>query len=65
MNLMPEWWTSLGRRRETPPVDTDFADMGTAFGLDASIEADLARGPSEGVHPATGLPVVWPQNPAR
>lgn len=31
------WWSSLGfGKRETAP-DTDYADMGTAFGLDASM----------------------------
>jgi hypothetical protein len=30
------WWTSLGFGKSTPAPDTDYADMGTAFGLDAS-----------------------------
>lgn len=32
------WWSSLGLRHGAPPApDTDYADMGTAFGLDASL----------------------------
>jgi hypothetical protein len=31
------WWSSMGFRRAEPIPDTDYADMGTAFGLDASL----------------------------
>jgi hypothetical protein len=34
------WWTSLGLGRRSNDTPTDFGDMGTAFGLDASIEAE-------------------------
>ena len=30
------WLTALGARRRSDAADTDCADMGTAFGLDAS-----------------------------
>ena len=30
------WWSSMGFRRAEHAPDTDYADMGTAFGLDAS-----------------------------
>ena len=33
------WWSSLVLRRSEPTDDTDYADMGTAFGLDASLGA--------------------------
>jgi hypothetical protein len=31
------WWASMGFPQPTPAADTDYADMGTAFGLDASL----------------------------
>ena len=31
------WWASMGFQRPEPAPDTDYADMGTAFGLDASL----------------------------
>ena len=40
MNKVPKipWWSSMGLRKpESSPPDTDYADMGTAFGLDASM----------------------------
>jgi hypothetical protein len=39
MNKVPTltWWKSMGLRKSEPTCDTDFADMGTAFGLDASM----------------------------
>lgn len=56
------WWSSIGFgvRAETHAPDTDFADMGTAFGLDASMDTlpmpvegsaakkDNGRPPAEG-----------------
>jgi hypothetical protein len=48
MNKVPNqpWWSSMGLVKPEPPQDTDYADMGTAFGLDASMgppkEADPA-----------------------
>jgi hypothetical protein len=32
------WWSALGWARSARPRDADFADHGTAFGLDASLE---------------------------
>jgi hypothetical protein len=36
MSRMSAWWSSLGFNRGERRADTDYADMGTAFGLDAS-----------------------------
>lgn len=33
---MSAWWSSLGFGKAEQPAETDYADMGTAFGLDAS-----------------------------
>jgi len=38
MSRMAAWWSSLGFGRAIAPVDDDYADMGTAFGLDASLD---------------------------
>lgn len=37
----PAWWSRLRAQRQNEPIarDVDFADMGTAFGLDASFAA--------------------------
>ena len=37
MDKLPNipWWASMGFHRPAPDPDTDYADMGTAFGLDA------------------------------
>ena len=32
------WWSSLGFGKAAPAPDSDYADMGTAFGLDASLD---------------------------
>jgi hypothetical protein len=32
------WWSSLGFGKPAPTKDTDYGDMGTAFGLDASMD---------------------------
>lgn len=34
------WWASMGFRSPEPVPDTDYADMGTAFGLDASLRPE-------------------------
>ncbi|HJV62863.1 MAG TPA: hypothetical protein VJ743_18080 [Albitalea sp.] len=50
------WWVSMGFQRLQPPPDTDYADMGTAFGLDASLrpEGEAAELPPPGdAGPAT------------
>ncbi len=31
------WWSAVGSHQPAPHDDTDYADMGTAFGLDASL----------------------------
>lgn len=33
---MSAWWSSLGFGKAEQPPEIDYADMGTAFGLDAS-----------------------------
>ena len=49
MNKQPNipWWASMGFRKPDAPVDTDYADMGTAFGLDASMAPPDWDGGSE------------------
>ncbi|WP_341887518.1 hypothetical protein [Variovorax sp. YR752] len=45
------WWSALGfGSKAAPAPDTDYADMGTAFGLDASMGAHPA--PEERSAPA-------------
>lgn len=34
------WWSKVGSRKAAPADDDDYADMGTAFGLDASMAAE-------------------------
>lgn len=58
------WWSALGFGKAAPAPDTDYADMGTAFGLDASLgtlpkpephgelRADRARPPAGAAAPA-------------
>lgn len=54
------WWSALGFGKAAPAPDTDYADMGTAFGLDASmgaLPATEARGvptKEEGRAPSAG-----------
>ncbi len=31
------WWATMRLHPLRPPADTDYADLGTAFGLDASL----------------------------
>jgi hypothetical protein len=50
------WWTAIGLRRSDPAPDTDYADMGTAFGLDASMkqpERDAAQTSAGDTGPST------------
>lgn len=43
MGLLPNWLKSMATRRTAPlPVD-DLADMGTAYGLDASMAPPAER----------------------
>lgn len=46
------WWSSLGFAPRDVEPDTDYADMGTAFGLDASMrplpeDEDTPDGPPQ------------------
>ncbi|HEX6705129.1 MAG TPA: hypothetical protein VF169_10245 [Albitalea sp.] len=55
MNKVPNipWWQAMGLPDSEPVADTDYADMGTAFGLDAS----LSRGePAAGEGAAEAAP---------
>ncbi|HEV7914630.1 MAG TPA: hypothetical protein VGP22_12765 [Albitalea sp.] len=47
MNKVPNipWWSSIGLRRPDATPDTDYADMGTAFGLDASLSSKEESSP--------------------
>lgn len=66
MSLLPEWLNSITFRRATRRVEQDLADMGTAFGLDASFDEERSfekaqqRGP---LQPAAtpGSPKVRPE----
>ena len=55
------WWASLGLDTTEPPVDDDFGDMGTAFGLDATFRAsesaphEKGRTANDAPLPGTGL----------
>ena len=55
----PPWWSALGFAKTAPAPDTDYADMGTAFGLDASIgtlpmpEQDVTAKNETGRRPST------------
>jgi hypothetical protein len=49
---MSGWWSSLGFGRPAAPVEDDYADMGTAFGLDASMDTV----PSAYLSPASAHP---------
>lgn len=54
--ISTSWWSALGFGKRSESVENDFADMGTAFGLDASIEAlpvthDSSAADSEAGHP--------------
>lgn len=53
------WWSTFGFGKREPAPDTDYADMGTAFGLDASMSSlpaeDEATGrPAGGRSPEAG-----------
>ncbi len=45
MNLLPDWLTLLTGRRAARQHEPDFADMGTAFGLDACMDAGMHNAP--------------------
>lgn len=48
------WWASLGFGPAEPEPDTDYADMGTAFGLDASMSSLPASDDGSESGPAGG-----------
>jgi len=48
------WWRALGFGRQDPAADTDYADMGTAFGLDASMAPPDWYDPNETPEPPRG-----------
>jgi hypothetical protein len=68
MNRIAGWLTTLRTRREKRPPDTDLADMGTTFGLDAALpgmsEASRAGLPSR-PRDEHQLPQDRPTRPAR
>jgi hypothetical protein len=52
------WWSTLSFGKRSEIVENDFADMGTAFGLDASMESmpvphDAGATDSDAGHPLT------------
>lgn len=57
------WWSSFGFGKREAVPDTDYADMGTAFGLDASLappstaaddrDEDEERTPPDDARPAS------------
>jgi hypothetical protein len=49
------WWASLGVGAEPPAEGPDPADLGTAFGLDASM-AETARPPQKKGRTVPGAP---------
>lgn len=60
MNLLPRWvWTRSARHRDAQG-DPDPGDMGTAFGLDASL-APLAGEADVQPAPRRDTPVPWHQ----
>lgn len=44
MGKVSAWWSSWGFGKAAHRAETDFADMGTAFGLDASFGGGEAGG---------------------
>jgi hypothetical protein len=46
------WWAALRSGRETRSAEADRGDMGTAFGLDASLESPATLPPGHTLPPA-------------
>lgn len=75
MSRMSAWWSSLGFGRPPSRPDTDYADMGTAFGLDASFGGEADRSVASGtegyvaavagLESADGQGIVSRKGPAR
>jgi len=53
------WLAALGKRRFPPARDTDCADMGTAFGLDASLKTPTPAEPTGSAKSATASAAPW------
>ena len=53
------WWAALKKRHAPIARDTDCADMGTAFGLDASFGTPSVPDPSAHAGPATRPATPW------
>lgn len=49
------WWSSMRFGKPEKAADTDYADMGTAFGLDASLpdQGELPPQPAGDAGPST------------
>ncbi len=58
------WWSALGFGKAAPAPDTDYADMGTAFGLDASLDT-LPMPVAHDAHPDKGRPPASGAGPVR
>jgi len=52
MGKMAAWWSSMIFSRRARLIEHDYADMGTAFGLDASMDTvPSAYSPASSGHP--------------
>jgi hypothetical protein len=60
MNKIPTipWWSPMGLCRSRAAPDTDYADMGTAFGLDASLSRAPASDDQAALAPGDAGPSV-------
>jgi hypothetical protein len=61
MNLVPtfSWFSALRLRWPRGACQPDFGDMGTAFGLEASLDSELSRPPQPPIkkgRPESGTP---------
>ncbi len=53
------WWATLGWGKTPAQKSTDFGDMGTAFGLDATFAGNTDIGPPRGdARPESVAPVI-------
>lgn len=59
------WWTSLGFGKSAPAPDSDYADMGTAFGLDASLDTLPMPEPGADARHEKGRPPVPGAGPVK
>jgi hypothetical protein len=65
MKKWSEWFGAIAQRREQARSSPDFGDMGTAFGLDASMEAEAVQPLSWQAHAAQDESGVEPSPPPR